>query len=105
MDETSTATEGPSRTFAPLLHLSSSSEFVPTTTLAVGPGPGREPDDSPAEAAPPPHAAPAGQAGAGRTCVTQSPPGTPHALDTASDGVEITRLPWGYAVTITTKSP
>lgn len=105
MDETSTASEGPSRTFAPLLHLSASRDVVPTTTLAVGPGPGREPDDLPAEAAPPLDVPPGGQAGAGRASVTQAPSSTPHAFDAESAGVEITRLPWGYAVTITTRTP
>lgn len=104
MDETSTASEGPSRTFAPLLHLSASRDVVPTTTLAVGPGPSREPDASP-KTAPRLDAAPGGQAGAGRASVTQAPSSTPHALDAESAGVEITRLPWGYAVTITTRTP
>jgi len=41
---------------------------------------------------------------AATAAVISKAPLQPHELDGALDGIEITRLPWGYAVTITTST-
>jgi len=105
MEETRKATEGQSRSAAPLALDNASNEsgraprvadcpVLERTLAKIAAQTAERLNDTDLFAKPAPHAS-----------LAKSPTIQLYELDNALDGVEITRLPWGYAVTRKTRTP
>lgn len=99
MEETSKAMEGQSRSSVPLLLDSALSESERALQFADCQFLARSSDNTVAETAERLDNAVFVARPATKAALANSPTIKLHELDSALDGIEITRLPWGYAVT------
>lgn len=104
MEETSNAMAGQSRSSVPLT-LDDSSVSGRVLQVADCHRLHSSSDDPAAETVERPEKAEFFETPATDAVFAQSPTIKLHELDSASDDIEITRLPWGYAVTRKTRTP
>ncbi len=105
MEETSNAMAGQSRSSVPLTLDKDARPFGRTLQIAECHLRQCGSDDIAAATAECPDNAAACETPATDPVVAQSPTIKLHELDSPSDSIEITRLPWGYAVTRKTSTP